>query len=197
MINRVIGEIVELNKDSLVLLNANIGLKIYTNNEVLSKAKLKEKIELYTFLSVKENALDLYGFLKKDEQSFFELLISISGIGPKGALGILNQANPQELKESIQSSDYSILTSVSGIGKKTAERIVLELKNKIGKIEMTEINIDRHGDKVNIDFEAMEALKSLGYTGEEAREALKQIKEQDLNDISEKVKAALKLLGKA
>ena len=197
MIERVIGPVIEKTDNYVVILVAGLGYKVHVSSTTLSKCETKKEIELFTSLIVRENLMDLYGFLSKEELGFFELLIGVSGIGPKGGLGILNQATPAELVSSISSGEYSVLTNVSGIGKKTAERIVLELKNKIGSIDL---GISATGDKdskakITDQFEAIEALIALGYNANEAREALKQVP-SEVTDIGEKVKTALKLLAK-
>ncbi|MBD3300214.1 MAG: Holliday junction branch migration protein RuvA [Candidatus Moranbacteria bacterium] len=198
MLSRIIGKVVEKNDNSLVILVSGIGINVFVTNNLYAKTQLKENLDLFTCLVVRENLLNLYGFESKEQSDFFELLLSISGIGPKGALGILEQAGPRELKESIQMSDYTILTQVSGIGKKTAERIVLELKNKLGRLNTVETADPKNNQKTySKNLEAMQALEALGYSNSEARQALKKTeKETGQADVGEKVKAALKILGK-
>jgi Holliday junction DNA helicase RuvA len=133
--------------------------------------------------------LALYGFLALEELEMFELLISISGIGPKAATGILSIATPKTIKTAILNEDPSILTKVSGIGKKTAERVILELKNKVADISTGE------KEEVAIDSDAIEALVSMGYTASEARDALKSVP-QDVRDVGQRVKMALRAIGK-
>jgi Holliday junction DNA helicase RuvA len=143
---------------------------------------------LWTHLAVRETSLDLFGFEEKELLDLFELLITISGIGPKTALGILNVASPSMLRQAVAKEDSSLLTRVSGIGKKNAEKIVLELRNKLVVAEDDrDINFQAEGD-------ALEALVSLGYSERDAREALKQVP-QDIEGASERVKAALKQLS--
>ena len=136
---------------------------------------------------VREDAEDLFGFLETDDLKLFELLLSVPGIGPKTALNILNVATPETLRRSITSNETAYLTKISGIGKKTAEKIVLELKEKLGA----------GGESTTLreEVDALEALKSLGYSHGEAREALKNVP-REANSTSDRVKHALKLLGK-
>jgi len=188
MIGFIEGKI-ESSNDKYVIVDVNgIGYKIYISTNIFKKLpKVGENVKLYTHLHVREDIMDLYGFLDKKELEFFELLISISGIGPKGATNILNVASIDTLKKAIANEESSILTKVSGIGKKTAEKIILELKNKVSREYLDE--------KYGADGEAIDALTSLGYKLHEAREALKKVPES-IKDVGDKVKAALKLLGK-
>jgi Holliday junction DNA helicase RuvA len=188
MISRITGQII-YKADKFVIIEANnIGYKVFATTELLSLAKTEEQLKIWTYLAVRENALDLYGFADKKELDFFELLITISGVGPKTALNILNVANVDSLRKAISTGETAHLTKVSGLGKKMADKIVLELKVKIGSYEETEL-----GHKEEID--ALEALKSLGYSHKEAREALQEI-DENITSTSGRVKAALKHLGK-
>lgn len=194
MISRITGQIKEKNSDSVVVEVGGIGLNVFMLNKSLEKIKSGKVCELFTHLVVRENLLDLYGFLTKNELATFEMLISVSGIGPKGAMGVLSQAGPEEIQSAIMLKDYSVLTRVSGIGKKTAERIVLELKGKIAKIETG--TSGTQGERYdNESIEALEALLALGYSREQARQALQEVPSEAV-DAGEKVKQALRLLAK-
>ena len=137
---------------------------------------------------MRENALDLYGFATKEEWNFFELLLTVSGIGPKSAMAILSVASPATIKQAIVTDDSSRLTKVSGIGKKTAEKIVLELKDKvgIGSIESTRA--------LSSDEGALEAMRSLGYSQSEAREALRAVP-SEFQGVNDRLREALRILG--
>lgn len=178
---------IELNTEKYIILDVNgVGYKVYISGSTFKNLPKKgEKVKLYTHLHVREDALELYGFLSLKELEFFELLISISGIGPKGALNILNVASVETLKKAIVNEESSILTKVSGIGKKTAEKIILELKNKIS---------DELGE-VGVDDEAIDALMSLGYKLKDAREVLKKVP-KEIEGVENRIREALKLLGK-
>lgn len=188
MISHLQGKVLVATDTSITLDVQGVGYKISVIGNSL--ARLKEGVEasLWTHLAVRENALDLYGFLTRDELIFFELLITISGIGPKTALGILNVANIETLKQAVLTGNAGHLTKVSGIGKKNAEKIVLELNGKLVAEDGVTINLKDEGDVV-------EALMSLGYGQKEAREILREIPEE-VTSTSDKVKYALKLLGK-
>ena len=191
MIGYLRGTLIHRDLKSALLDVHGVGYKVYTNTGSLDSNKNDSKdgakeIEFFTYLAVRENALDLYGFTTRDELDFFELLLTVSGIGPKSAMAILSVASVSTLKTAISTEDSSHLTKVSGIGKKNAEKIVLELKDKIGTY-VFDGKIESH------DSDAIEALKALGYSEKESREALKKVGGETTED---KVRAALKNLNK-
>lgn len=176
-----------------VILDVNgVGYKVFSTESVVEEMKIGEKEGVWTHLAVRENALDLYGFKEKEVLTFFELLITISGIGPKTALGILNVASVKTLRQGISSGDTSYLTKVSGIGKKMAEKIIHELKDTFEAQDHEETVGDLKGEA-----DALEALKSLGYQEKEARDILKKVSKSAQGELSagEKVKMALKMLN--
>lgn len=185
MIGYLTGTIIHQDLKSVILDVSGVGYKIYTNTAILD-GQTNKPIIFWTYLSVRENALDLYGFQKKEELDFFELLISVSGIGPKSALGILSIASLQNLRQAISTGDTGHLTKVSGIGKKNAEKIVIELKDKLE-------NIAWDTSSLSGDIDALEALKSLGYSERESREALKKVGEEE--NTAQKIKKAMKILS--
>jgi len=189
MIAKIQGEIAFFRNNYVVVDVAGVGYKVFVTEFAMGKIAGKKEIELYTHTYVREDTLSLYGFLTLDELEMFELLISISGIGPKAAIGILSIAEPKTIRTAIISDDSSILTRVSGVGKKTAQRVILELKNRIAELPGEDQGIAR------ADSEAIEALTSLGYSVSQAREALKAVPE-NVKDVSNRVRAALKSLGK-
>ncbi len=192
MISRLTGTIAHIDPKYVVLDVKGVGYKVYTTVDIMMKlGKEKEETTLWTYLAVRENALDLYGFSSIQELNFFELLITISGIGPKTALGILNSASVEALQTAVQTDDTSSLIKVSGIGKKVAEKIVMELKDKVDKFTHTE----EAKSSMRGDADALEALKSLGYSQNEARDALKELP-KNITKTNEKVREALKILGK-
>lgn len=191
MISRLTGSIVHTDPKSIVLDVSGVGYKVFISPDIFTKIDKKGPITLWTYLAVRENALDLYGFLSLAELNFFELLITISGIGPKTAMGILNVASLQALETAVQTEDPTHLIKVSGIGKKVAEKIVLELRDKVEKVSHT----PESKNAMKNDSDALEALKSLGYSPSEAREALKKV-DKKVSKTGDKIKEALKILGK-
>lgn len=192
MISHVTGDIIFSGSRFVILDVGDIGYKIFTPMPVLRADTKNTRVSFWTHLAVRENALDLYGFLTRSELEFFELLITISGIGPKTALGIMEIAPADTLKKAIASGDSSYLTNVSGIGKKNAHKIILELQEKLGgKGGIQEDSLLKE------DIETLEALETLGYSTKQARETLKKINESGTaKSAQEKIKAALKILGK-
>jgi holliday junction DNA helicase RuvA len=185
MIGYLKGTVVRQDLRSVILDVGGVGYRVFANTATLGDATGKP-MEFWTHLAVRENALDLYGFSTEEELRFFELLISVSGIGPKSASAILAAASLSSLRQAVTSGDTSHLTKVSGIGRKNAEKIVLELK---GKVEL----LAGESPASAGDADVLEALKSLGYSERDAREALKKIPGEE--STGEKVKKALKLLS--
>lgn len=188
MIASVSGAVRHKDLNHLVVDVSGVGYRVAVTTDVAAEASVSAPIFLWTYLAVRENALDLYGFPDRDSLEVFEHLITVSGIGPKTALSILNVASPITIRQAVSSGDTSHLTRVSGIGKKNAEKIVLELENKL--IYET---LDR-GISASVEGDALEALVSLGYTERDARDALKKVS-KDVKDAGARVKAALKLLS--
>lgn len=191
MISQLEGTIVHTDMHSAVLDVHGVGYKVWIGSENFQKkAKIgPEIIRIWTYLSVRETALDLYGFASADELEMFELLITISGIGPKTAAGILNVVSISTIRSAVASNDPSYMTKVSGIGRKNADKIVRELSDKLGVLES-----DVPTESMRHDSDVIEALKSLGYAEREAREALKKVPADECT-AGERVKKALKVLA--
>lgn len=189
MIAKLKGKI-EYLKDNYAVVDVNgVGYKVFLTVYTFGKIAGQETTDLFIHTHVREDAIDLYGFITMEELEMFELLISISGVGPKSGLGILTVATPKTIKTAILNEDPAILTKVSGVGKKTAERVILELKNKIADMPESE------KDGSISDVDAIEALTGMGYSVTEARDALKMVP-VDVKDIGKRVGMALKNLGK-
>ena len=190
MIGSIKGIITLKTEKFLIVETGGIGYKINVSPDVLSKTKKAgDGISLWIHTHVREDAFDLYGFLDHQELEFFEMLINISGIGPKGALVILGVATIDTLKRAISTGDIGYLTKISGIGKKTAEKIVIELRDKMAD----KIKDGKGGASLQEELDSLEALKSLGYSQNEAREALKKVSPEA--NTNTKIKEALKILG--
>jgi Holliday junction DNA helicase RuvA len=192
MMSSLRGGIKDVGENFVVVETGNIGYKIYCTERECANLRVRqeEEIELYTHYYLRENAAELYGFVKKEERDMFEILIGISGVGPKGALNILNAAPIDILQRGIAEGDSSVLTKVSGIGNKIAQKIILELKDKFGE------KWSSLGGNIRSDSDVIEALESLGYSKQQAQEALKQLSE-NFKTTEQKVKEALKLLGQS
>ena len=187
MIGHIQGDVIAT-KDTFVIINAGgVGYKVFASKDTLKSLIPASRATLWIHTVVREDALDLYGFPREVELHFFELLRSVSGIGPKSALGILDIAAVETLRSAIASGNAGYLTSVSGIGKKTAEKIVLELRDKVSQMA-------KDGDVLAHDSEALEALRALGYTASEARDALRQVP-SSISDNNARLREALRLIG--
>jgi len=187
MISKLKGIISSFDHRSVIVDVNNVGYRVFANSDLQKKAASGKIIEVWIHFVARDNAMELYGFENREGLDFFEMLISVSGIGPKTALNILNLAPIQAIKDAVGSGDVNHLTKVSGIGRKNAEKIVLELKDKLGE---NKEQADLQGD-----IDSLEALKSLGYSTQEAREALKKVPEE-VKGTSEKLKRALKILSR-
>lgn len=196
MINFLRGKIIIKGKDFVVVDVSGVGYKVYVNSELLSNFLIGEEAKIYTYQHVREDILALYGFKNMEELELFELLLSISGVGPKSAIGVLTIASVNDIKDSIARGDSALLTKVSGIGKKTAERVVLELQDKMGSLTISEkkdsFNCDEK--KINASSDEIDALVSLGYSLQEARDALRRV-DPEITDSSRRIKEALKGIG--
>lgn len=159
MIGYLKGKIISAKPTQIILDVNNVGYLIYISISTFEKISDQIEVSLYIHTYVREDALNLYGFYTEAEKEMFELLISISGIGPKVALSILSGISVEELQSAIQSENVSRLVSVPGVGRKTAERVVLELKSKVGFIETAASK----GIDFTIKQEAVLALTTLGY----------------------------------
>lgn len=190
MIGSIKGKIILKTEKFLIVEACGVGYRVAVSPDILSKSqKLGDEVFLFIHTHVREDSLDLYGFFEYKELEFFEMLINVSGIGPKGALAILSITSIETLSKAIGAGDTSYLTKISGIGKKTAEKIVIELRDKIKEGQNgPEGSISLQGE-----MDALEALKSLGYSQSDAREALKKIPPG--GNINTKIREALKILG--
>ncbi|MBQ8924271.1 MAG: Holliday junction branch migration protein RuvA [Lachnospiraceae bacterium] len=192
------GTVELIDVESFVIENNGIGYRILTSSNVSSKLKLKDNITTYTYLNVREDDMTLFGFLSEEEVSVFKLLISVSGIGPKGALAIMSALTLDELRMAVLSDDHKAIAKANGVGPKTAQRVVIELKDKfkLEDIFMGSDISDDLSDNVGSDIitETAMALTSLGYSNVEALRAIKKIENADNMTVEELLKEALKKL---
>ena len=177
-----------------------VGYACRTTNNTLARLKKGEPARLYTYLNVREDAMELYGFFTEDERNCFQLLIGVSGVGPKAALSILSSSTPETLAMSIITGDEKALTVAPGIGKKIAQRVILELKDKLAKGQIAPGGESYGGTGVTVipenkSSEAAAALAVLGYSPAEIGVALKGI-DLDALSLEEIIKQALKKMVK-
>ena len=190
MIAYLKGKILDKLNKSVILLSNDIGYEIFLPEKFLLKIKKDQELALYIYHKQREDSQELYGFENLQEREFFMQLISVSGVGPKSALSVLSISNINDLKKAIVSANADMFKKVSGIGTKTAERIVVELKNKLAVLD-TDSNQE---NRAELD-EVFEALNALGFNDNDIRSVYGKIP-NDLKSISDKIKAALKLLKK-
>ena len=196
MIHFVRGKLDETGTDYIVLDNHGIGYLIYIPSSVLEELPpIGETVRVFTYMYVREDQMTLYGFLTRDDLHIFKLLIGVSGIGPKGALGILSTISPNQLRFAIMAGDSKAISKAPGIGAKTAQKLIIELKDKLKLEDVFEEESAPSGPSVldhNAEKEAMMALVSLGYSETEAYKALKKIDATPDMDSEALLKLALK-----
>lgn len=202
MISYIKGELTEMDEDGIVVENSQIGYSVRVPSSVLSQLPpIGEQVKIYTYLYVREDAMLLYGFLSKDDLNIFKLLITVNGIGPKGALGILSAISPDELRFAILSDDAKTISKAPGIGAKTASKLILELKDKLKLEDAFEIRLKhaeeamRVGDEdsiAQIQNDAVAALVALGYSNTEALKAVRKVEITYKTDVETVLKNALK-----
>ncbi|MCL4399752.1 Holliday junction branch migration protein RuvA [Patescibacteria group bacterium] len=191
MIYTVSGLVSKKKENFLVVESYGVGFKIFSNSQTIYRSpKEGESVKVYCHTHVKEDAIELYGFLDEGELGFFEMLISVSGVGPKTALLILDLDSFPNVMAAIVGKKADVLSRASGVGKKTAERIILELHSKINISEVK--GLDK-ATEVNIEVE--DALVGLGYDRSLIKRVLGELKESPESSLENKLKSALKVLG--
>ena len=203
MLSYIIGEVAEISADTVVVENNGIGFNIKTSAMTIdSLPPVGDMVRIYTYLHVREDAMQIFGFLSKDELEVFKLLLNVNGIGPKGALGILSAISTDDLRFAVLSDDVNLIKSCPGVGAKTAQKLIIELKDKLRLEDAFEMAVNNNNKKntvqdntVIVMNEAVEALVSLGYSSKDAIAAVKKV-ENIQNKKSEQIlKEALKGLA--
>ncbi len=200
MISYIKGELVEVTENAIVLDHGGMGFSIMMPASILAKLpQIGSELKVHTYLYVKEDILDLYGFLTKDDLKIFKLLITVNGIGPKGALAILSAMTPDDLRFAVLAGDAKTISKAPGIGNKTAQKLIIELKDKL-KIEDV-LDSSDGGYETSSDMgdtaaaEAVMALTALGYSAADATRAVKLVDNAGNMDSEALLKAALKKLA--
>ncbi len=195
MISYVSGIVEYVDTEKVVVDNNGIGISVFMTNDDLSVIGQGEEIKIHTYFNVKEDAMQLYGFLNKESLELFKLLLTVSKVGPKGALSILSTCPAEMLKMSIVSGDAKTIATANGIGAKTAERVVLELKDKIEIEGVEDFVADANVAESTVANDVIDALVGLGYSKSEALSTVKRIEMTE--DMSEEdiLKKALMELG--
>lgn len=202
MVSYIQGELTEILEDVIVLETNGIGYNIRVPASVLSQIpSVGERMKIYTYLYVKEDAINLFGFLTRDDLKVFKMLLNVSGIGPKGALAILSTVTPDNLRFAVLSEDVKTISAAPGIGAKTAKRLIIELKDKLKLQEVFESALakekpqEMEGSSILARNEAVEALVALGYGSAEALKAVSQVEDIGEKDSEKILKEALRKLA--
>lgn len=188
MIAYIKGELSDINEDGIVVENNNIGYEIRVPMSMISQLSgIGNEVKIYTYMYVREDALNLYGFLTKDDLNIFKLLITVNGIGPKGALGILSSISADDLRFAVLANDTKTISKAPGIGAKTAGKLILELKDKLKLEEAFEKKFENQGNSSNASMltdarhDAIEALVALGYASTDAMKAVRKVSGDNLS----------------
>lgn len=189
MISYLTGKILKKGVNFVIILVGGIGYKVFMEPTRCLVLEAGQELELYIHQHVREDALDLYGFNTIEELEMYEMLLTISGVGPKSALGVIAIASVSDIKDSIARGDSSLLVKVSGIGKKTAERVVLELHDKVDSLAVSGQSKGAGGKMASSD--EIDALIALGYSMQQARDALRSV-DPGVTDSGERIREALR-----
>ena len=200
MIAYIKGTVAEVLEDRVILEAGNMGYNIFMPMGAVEHLLHKgQEVKIHTYLNVKEEALQLFGFLTRDDLNTFKLLLGVNGIGPKAALGILSGLTPDELRFAVLADDVKTISRAPGIGKKTAQKLILELKDKFNiqealemKAEHTQTVSGEETDLTDVKKEAIEALTALGYSGADALRAVKKVELTPDMSVETLLKQALK-----
>ena len=200
MIAYIKGTVEEILEDRVILETGNMGYNIFMPMGAVEHLLHKgQEIKIHTYLNVKEEALQLFGFLTRDDLNTFKLLLGVNGIGPKAALGILSGLSADELRFAVLADDVKTISRAPGIGKKTAQKLILELKDKFNIQEALEMKAEHvqmpgtgEADLTDMKKEAVEALTALGYSGADALRAVKKVELKPNMSVEILLKLALK-----
>ena len=200
MIAFVRGTAVDMTENSVIVEAGGIGYDIYMTGTDLSNIHMGEEVKIHTYFNVREDAMQLYGFRSKDDLQMFKLLLGVNGVGPKAAVGVLAGITADELRFAILSDDVKTLSKAPGIGKKTAQKLILELKDKMKLEDAFELKLAHEQEKAVAGLgeisdgrqEAVEALVALGYSSTDALRAVRKVTDVAPDDVEGLLKAALK-----
>ena len=202
VISYIRGPLIEIDEDMIVVEAAGVGYNIKVPMSLLNELpKLGKEVRIYTYLQVREDAMSLFGFLTRQDLKMFKQLLGVNGIGPKGALGLLSAMRPDDLRLAILSGDVKAISRAPGIGSKTAQRLILDLKDRIAIDEVMPVFVgegkeSNQGSSLqDAGKEAVDALVALGYSGMEAAKAVRQVEITENMTAEEVLKASLKHLA--
>ncbi|MDO4273314.1 MAG: Holliday junction branch migration protein RuvA [Eubacteriales bacterium] len=199
MISFIRGVTADMTEAAVILEAGGIGYEIFMTGSDLSQMHVGEELKIHTYFHVREDVMQLYGFLAKDNLQMFKLLLGVNGVGPKAAMGILSGITADELRFAVLSDDVKTISKAPGIGKKTAQKLILELKDKLSLEDAFELKLAHEqgktaaaGEASDSRQEAVEALVALGYSSTDALRAVRQVGDVEPDDVEGILKAALK-----
>ena len=199
MISYIRGELITIEEDKVILDVNGVGFGIYMPLQSMNDLPpIGEEVRLHTYMNVREDAIQLYGFLTRDDLKVFKLVIGVSGIGPKGGLSILSQMSPDDLRFAVMANDAKTIAKAPGIGKKTAEKLIIELKDKLDiedvlNRDVEDVSVVSSVSASNeVQAEAIQALVALGYGSTEATRAVKKVSINEDTTVDDLLKVALK-----
>ena len=200
MISMIRGELIAMEDEKVIVDVNGIGFGIFMPQQSMSLLpSIGTEVRLHTYLSVREDAMQLFGFLTADDLYVFKLVIGVSGIGPKGGLSILSEMTPDELRFAVMAGDAKAISKAPGIGKKTAEKLIIELKDKLSIEDVlnrssSEVVMQPTQQNQEMQSEAVQALVALGYGSTEAMKAVKKVIAEDGDTVEDILKQALKYM---
>ena len=199
MISYLRGTLAAFEEDKIIIDVGGVGYGVYVSGQTMDRLpSVGNEVKIHTYLNVKEDAMQLYGFLSRDDLGMFRLLIGVNGIGPKGGLGVLSALSPDDLRFAVLAGDVKAICAAPGIGKKTAEKLILELRDKmkledaLDHIASEPEGVLQPGTHGRVQSEAIQALVALGYGNTEALRAVKMVEEVESMEVEDVLKQALK-----
>lgn len=198
MIGYIKGEVAQIQEGRIIVDNHGIGYLMLVPGSVLDRIRMGDEVKMHTYLQVKEDGMQLFGFMSADDLNVFQLLLGVNGIGPKAALGILSGLGTDNLRFAVLAEDAAAIAKAPGVGKKTAQKLILELKDKFSLEDAFEQKLTHVQEEVSAAgndgacSEAVQALVALGYSGTEALKAVNRVENSADMDVEQILKAALK-----
>lgn len=200
MIAFIIGTVVDIDENKVIIAHHGMGFNVNVPSTVVNRVSSGEQIKLYTYMSVKEDDISLFGFLSQDDLKMYRMLLNVNGIGPKAALGVLSALSADELRFAVLADDAAVIAKAPGIGKKTAQKMILELKDKLSledafeqKLANNQVqNMKTSTAHSEAASEAVQALVALGYSATDALRAVKHVDSTSDMSVEQILKAALK-----
>jgi len=189
MIGSLRGAVIYKGRETIEVDIEGVGYEVFLTGGDLGRVKVGDDVELFTYHHLTEDSNDLFGFVRRNDKRVFEMLLSVSGIGPKSALGIMAAGNGERIMKAIAEADVEFFKQVKGIGSKSAQRVIVDLKSEVGSIK--DLDLEAEGGRNEVVYQALE---SLGFRREEIRKALSKIPD-DIEDEDERIKYTLKQLS--